>query len=74
MKWADIVGLTPPPSAGRKQQVQDVVQQDVGHATDEARMGAAFKSVKDVIHAALEKAKEKEEKRIFQRKMKTLQT
>ena len=39
--------------------MQDVVQQDVGHATDEARMGAAFKSVKDVIHAALEKAKEK---------------
>ena len=39
--------------------MQDVVQQDVGHATDEARMGAAFKSVKSVIHAALEKAKEK---------------
>ena len=59
MKWADIVGLTPTTSAGRKQQVQDVVQEDVGHPLDEARMGAAFKSVRDVIYAALEKAKEK---------------
>ena len=38
-------------------QVQDVVQQDVGHPLDEALMGDAFKSVKGVIHAALEKAK-----------------